>query len=142
MTAIKNMNKAQFNQMLKKFDTNNDGKLDQTDVENLASKGAVVSGVKDFFGFITGGLSYGLTGTGSDASRKAEQLKGMLARDNNGRIDEGDIKQPSSRNAYSSSSKTSSKTNANSTSDLQKKIESNQSSQSQRPERHQKGLEK
>ena len=125
MTAIKNMNKAQFNNMLKKYDTNNDGKLDQTDVRNLQAKGAAVSFGKGVLAFLTGGASLIATGIGSDASKHAEQLKGMLARDNNGRIDANDIKQPSSHNAYNPSCRPPANNGSSkkvSTSDLQKKL--------------------
>ena len=83
------MTKARFNEYLKDFDTNGDGKLDQTDLNSFKHSANVQNGV---FGFLRLHPLVALFLPKTNGTQiKAEMLQKLLQQDNDGVIRRDDI---------------------------------------------------
>ena len=97
MNQVGRYTQGHFENLLSKYDANNDGVLDKSDVSKLKSQGAGESVGKGILAVLTGGLSALGTGFDSKGGRKADELSKLLGRDPNGRIDQNDVLRPNTQ---------------------------------------------
>jgi hypothetical protein len=97
MNQVGRYTQGHFENLLAKYDANNDGALDNSDVSKLKAQGASESAGKGILAVLTGGLSALATGFDSKGGEKANELQKMLGRDPNGRIDQNDVLRPRRR---------------------------------------------
>ncbi|HIO22421.1 MAG TPA: hypothetical protein EYN18_08525 [Nitrospirales bacterium] len=119
MTAI---NKTQFQNMLKKFDTNGDHMLDNQDVQRLLNSAKAEKVGKGILGFLTFGLSTLFTGTGSKKDGIAQELQKLLTQDNDACISWGDVQKSCQSYKRSNGRSCNSSNPTTSSSDLQDKL--------------------
>lgn len=97
MNQVGRYTQGHFENLLTKYDANNDGALDQSDVSKLKAQGAGESAGKGILAVLTGGLSALATGFDSKGGQKADELSKLLGRDPNGRIDQNDVLRPNTQ---------------------------------------------